>query len=160
MRGLHHRHRRNSISVTTSPQPGKQTGEAEYAKVLRRPVANLVSGLASTPSNDRVLESSLRHHLDELGAMENAISYKVVVRYAFKDPYSRIAVEEKPSRRDAPSPQRDTRLGYHLPTAGWQSGEDKFFLIRGYRWDASAQKHLPPRSLLKRRPLSVNPEKR
>ena len=58
-----------------------------------RSVANLLSGLETMPSNDRVFESSLDQHLRRAWHSGNAIQYEVVVRNAFTDPYLRIAVE-------------------------------------------------------------------
>ena len=73
--------------------PSGQTDEETYGLARFRIVANLPSGLASTPSNDRVLERSLHLHLRRAWAIGNTISSKVVVRNALTDPHSRIAVK-------------------------------------------------------------------
>ena len=57
-------HRRATLVLdTSSEKAGYQTGEDKYGEARCRTVANLVSGLASTPSDNRVLRSTINQHL-------------------------------------------------------------------------------------------------
>ena len=51
------------ISDTFDEKSRNHTGEDKNEEARRRTVANLVSGLASAPTNDRVFTSSLHQHL-------------------------------------------------------------------------------------------------
>ena len=77
-----------AVSSHTEPHLGyrlptgeQQTAENQDGEAWCRIFTNLFSGLESMPSNDRVLKS-----------IYNVFPYEVVIRGAFADPYSRIAV--------------------------------------------------------------------
>ena len=76
-----------------APKTEHETGKEECGEARRHAVSNLLYGLASTPSNGRVLESSRRWHPRRSWRQGQTLwRLHLGRRHAITDPYSRITV--------------------------------------------------------------------